>query len=413
MAHIRGDIRRHCIFALIEQDLDMVYIGKTCSKSLDSQRRSHMRGDVECTRDVFGPEAADPDMDYCILEILDCTIVDAYKHVLAWYRYFLENGYEIVGREKTLNDCQDLLPETQAIYDAVCAPVSLSVVFNRDVPEPETPPPPIRKPERPPGAIMQLNIRVKGDVAQAFRNYCERMNLSQSDGLTYLLSSHGPMQIPSLIQEREYYKDLMRYLQEENAVQKKSAIEHQKRDREIRCAISDFSAALINAAQENCDYYLLRPALKPKPYRRAKASENLDQYKYPTQSGCTTVALKGFAFSRGKASSNQSFTNTKAAIFVFGQTADDKIKLRWYPKKDYIGITPTDEEYAHLNSRWIMAYKIANDGAADLIAAVPLVFFEPDPVAAELLSSGLVSVGPLKPALDAQISAAAGKHEQF
>lgn len=96
MARIRGDIRRYRIFALIEPDLDMAYIGKTCSKSLDSQRRAHMRGDIECTRDVFGPEAVDPDMDYFILEILDCTIVDAYKHVLAWYRYFLEHGYDIV-----------------------------------------------------------------------------------------------------------------------------------------------------------------------------------------------------------------------------------------------------------------------------------------------------------------------------
>ena len=57
-----------------------------------------------------------------------------------------------------------------------------------------------------------------------------------------------------------------------------------------------------------------------------------------------------------------------------------------------------------------MAYKIATDGATDLIAAVPLAFFEPDPVADELLSSGPVSVGPLKPALDAQINAAARKH---
>ena len=413
MAHIHEDIRRHRIFALIEPDLDMVYIGKTCSKSLDAQRRAHMRGDVECTRDVFGTEAAAPDMDYYILEILDCTIVDAYKHILAWYRYFLENGYEIVGREKTLDDCQNLLPETQAIYDTVCAPVSLTEVFNRDVLEPDAPAPLIKKPIRPLDAITQLNIRVKEETAQAFRNYCNHMNLSQSDGLTYLLSIQGPIQIPSLFRDLRYYKELAQYLQKENTAQKKAATERQNKEREIRRAIAAFSAAVVHAAQETCGYFLHRPALKPKPYRRAKTYDNLEQYKYPEQSGCTTITLTDLAFGRGKAKPDRSFTNTKAAIFVFGQTANDKIKLRWYPKKDHIGITPTNEEYAHLGSEWIVAYRIANDGAADLIASVPLVFFEPDPIAAELLSYGPKSVEPIKPTLDAQISAAAGKHGQL
>ena len=55
-------------------------------------------------------------------------------------------------------------------------------------------------------------------------------------------------------------------------------------------------------------------------------------------------------------------------------------KLRWYPKKEFIGISPAIKSpFYHKSSYWSVGYFLANDGAYDIYAAVPVDKLGPDP----------------------------------
>ena len=59
--------------------------------------------------------------------------------------------------------------------------------------------------------------------------------------------------------------------------------------------------------------------------------------------------------------------------FVLGRTENqERIKLRWYPKKEFLGIWPRNERFAKRDSKWLMGYLPAQDGAVDLVAAIPM-----------------------------------------
>lgn len=54
-------------------------------------------------------------------------------------------------------------------------------------------------------------------------------------------------------------------------------------------------------------------------------------------------------------------------LFVLGKTnVGDKVKLRWYPKEHFVGITPRNEMYAYSGVRWLAGFVVAPDGATNL-----------------------------------------------
>jgi len=70
---------------------------------------------------------------------------------------------------------------------------------------------------------------------------------------------------------------------------------------------------------------------------------------------------------------------TTPPIFICGETADGKrIKVRWYPKAEYIGISPTSRAFAYEGSKWLMGYVPTRRGATDLVAAIPLASIKKD-----------------------------------
>jgi len=232
-----------------------------------------------------------------------------------------------------------------------------------------------KKPTPPATAVKQLNIRVTDNVAQAFRAFCEDNRCTQSDGLAYLLSSQIPDHITSLSDRLTYYRDYVRYLQGEFDGYKRKCIEQQQTEREVRRTLINYASAIVRTMQANCGTPPPHPeAIAPSSYRRTKRQKNLRQYSYPAQAGCTLFALSNIAYGDRK----NYYEISMRPIFFFGETASGKVKYRWYPKQDYIGIPLHNQAYALRNSQWIVAHKISNDGAADLIAGVPLALFERD-----------------------------------
>ena len=51
-------------------------------------------------------------------EVPQVTVVRAYRYVLAWIRIFIENGYTCYNYDSIIDEANDMLWETQKLYDA-------------------------------------------------------------------------------------------------------------------------------------------------------------------------------------------------------------------------------------------------------------------------------------------------------
>lgn len=98
-------------------------------------------------------------------------------------------------------------------------------------------------------------------------------------------------------------------------------------------------------------------------------------HQYPSAGGCHEVIINGLVrgFSRAKQNAEQC-----APLFICGTLLEDNttVKYRWYAKKDYIGVSPINWDLTCLGDRWLLCCIIAKDGAADLVAAVPMSRFD-------------------------------------
>jgi len=92
-------------------------------------------------------------------------------------------------------------------------------------------------------------------------------------------------------------------------------------------------------------------------------------HRYPTEGGCYEVYILDLV--RGL--QNKKVTpDHSVPIFVCGQLDDASlVKFRWYPKKDFIGIRPYEEGFGSGEEPWLLGCIISEDGAADLVCAVP------------------------------------------
>ena len=87
-------------------------------------------------------------------------------------------------------------------------------------------------------------------------------------------------------------------------------------------------------------------------------------------------------------------------LFALGHTPEgEKIKLRWYPKPERVGIYPRSNRYAYEGAEWLVGYIEAQDGAVDLLAVIPIERTEKETSADEKAL----------PSLEFQIRNAAGR----
>ena len=179
-------IKHHYICAVCDLLEDRVYIEKTCAKNPKSRYYAHLRGEVKATADELSLEVIEKDfVAFRVLESLECTGAEAYKHVVAWGRFFKKEGCTLLMAPKTIAACEDLLPETEEIYRKVCAPVTLEEVWRRKIPIEKESAEAEKK-----HCLKQMNIRVREDVIDWFKDFCRGEQLTQSEGLFKLLLSY-------------------------------------------------------------------------------------------------------------------------------------------------------------------------------------------------------------------------------
>lgn len=359
------EIRHYRIFIIIDRILEIVYVGKTFAKDPTASIAAHLRGERSTTRDAFGSDDVRIATRVHLLESTKCTGAEAYKHVLAWGHYFSELGYALLMAAQTCDQCSNLLPETEAIYTSICAPYSLDDILARDVPLHDDESESERRIEISP--LKQLNLRVRSDVIEAFKTFCESYHVTQSDGLRLLLltdhSSHDQI-MDSVWQETESYKQEIAKLQQANVELRQKRIDKEQREFQLS---QDWAMITRQVVDYITDYShpdnSLLPRLAPMSFSASKRKLDFHAYQYPAAAGCCTLTVDNLVYGKGR----------KPALFVLGRNDDDQlIKLRWYEKKDFVGISPRSSRYARKGTKWLVGCVAAKDGAMDLLLNIPL-----------------------------------------
>ena len=108
--------------------------------------------------------------------------------------------------------------------------------------------------------------------------------------------------------------------------------------------------------------------LRAVSFNTSKRMLDFASYSYPSGSGCDYFTPEHLVYGKGVA----------ACLFVLGRTASgERIKLRWYDRDSYVGSTFKRSAHAYKDTLWLVGYTTANDGAVDLVAAIPLGNDEP------------------------------------
>lgn len=370
--------KKWCIYAIVSRSEQVVFVAKSCAKNPKLRYYEHLRGENSWTADDFGPEGTANDAEFIVLESIEGTISMAYRHIIAWCRYFEEKRFALLTSPKKSDQCDYLKPETQKIYDQVCAPFPLSEVLDREVIYEQTQETTEEGvPAKPKGKsqMTQLNVRVHESVAASFRHLCEQTAMSQNDFLAMLLAPENRARLEEVNapwRQLQDQRELNQQLKKENEALRKKDTQNRGRERRYRITIAAFLQEIVRMSEQMnanviADLYLS----PPKYFKEAKRRHILDGYNYPNKDGVETIVLEYFV------KGNSVYLPDKAkflptALFVLGRTKEGtKVKLRYYPRDDYAGIALNDKLYAYPGSEWFVGFMVASDGATDVIAAFP------------------------------------------
>ena len=107
MGRHHTEIRQFRIFALVLGE--EIFVGKTTSPRISAVYSRHRCGTVAATRGILD-QGERPALH--ILEQLECTGADAYRHVLAWIHLFEQAGFCSINHVATAVSSDLLYPPT-------------------------------------------------------------------------------------------------------------------------------------------------------------------------------------------------------------------------------------------------------------------------------------------------------------
>jgi len=125
MPHIKTytqyeQVKDLAIYVILSPFDSKFYVGRGLKTSLRGRYKDHFNLRNAQTRDVFEVAKGQqqrPGM--YLLESLQTAEAEAYRHIIAWVKYFSEHGYECLNHRKTVEYTLDLQDETAAIYERI------------------------------------------------------------------------------------------------------------------------------------------------------------------------------------------------------------------------------------------------------------------------------------------------------
>ena len=104
----------HNIYAIIEPEVNAVYVGKTTIKNPHKKRNDVLNGKISSIDGEFSDSCK-----FLLLESIYASKPDAFRHVLAWYRFFEDNGFDVLAFKKAANMLEFSKDITKKIYNEV------------------------------------------------------------------------------------------------------------------------------------------------------------------------------------------------------------------------------------------------------------------------------------------------------
>lgn len=370
---VQGPIK---IIALINRKNE-AYLLRTRSMRPSTVIRRHLRGEYSLTRAYFAKEGIRRPIAY-LLAILDMPYYTSYQYLLACIRVLRDAGYKLVNHPNTMKNAQDLYPATKEICDYLQREPIGTLLRNTELekytdadysPQMEKQKAKIRKDHK-------LTIRVTKADKDRFDDYAKKLNLSQGDALSVLLTKNENNFDDWINWDSDRYVGLVLQNARDQVKQMKVQFDLKERTwarerKRYQSRIETLKQKLDRIRKVLWEYYSYyqsswRIPLEIETGDYQQYISNLAegcQYEYPSDEGCCLV--RPVAVLHGSART--------PVQFVLGTTTDGRnIKLRIYHKDYFAGLSLTNETYGLRGSVWLVAWEQANDGAMDLIMALPM-----------------------------------------
>lgn len=358
------------IYALIHDQ--EAYVGRTTSPNLAPICYAHCRGEQPSTAAHFDLDINRPEL--YVLERLPVPAPIAYRYQLAWIYRLWQAGYVMLGSEETLERAKSLSPYTQTILDQISKePLDAVLARCRCVrfadgnQEPSSESQPAAE-EVPATASRMLTTRLTPAELERFDAYAKTLGMTRRDLLQYLITqdrtiNHMDMDTDLLEAKRLHAQrseklnrrisdlrtDLSKARSSKTAIQRRHTTDQEV----IQGALRTYMDHFVPTSR-------IPLTIEQGYYQDYMASTQVT-YNYPSEQG--HAILRPAAVLLGKNHSR----------FLVGTTdTGEEIKLRYYPGSGYLGIAPTNEQYGLRGSRWLVAWRRAEDNVMQLILALPV-----------------------------------------
>ena len=357
-------ISLHHIYAVIEPDTKVVYVGKTTITNPYKKRANIINGGVSAIDGEFSE-----DSKFILLESVFISKPDAFRHILAWYLFFKNYGYKVLVSNNADYMLKFPKEKTMNIYIEFCSPYSINEVLERKVF-------PLKKQEEKedfqdePIPFTQFNIRVRKIVADLFRTVSQSLGLSQNDTLKLLMMEKEDEMKISIANEicslREKKQKLEEELKQQRKRYKEDKIRALEKQRELINILKNTIDIIVNLLENS--NYIHREVIEPQNINDQYGNKLFHTYPYPVTSGCCLATLEEIVIGKYHTSESEKVTSTK--FLLFNTLNDEKIKLRAFGENNFIGRYPIS--CAYKKSLWIVGYKVSNDSGANIVSGIPV-----------------------------------------
>ena len=355
MSNEKRVYRVFVLYAEVPDNDPIVFVGRSKMKDARQLFR-YLRNDCKKTTEFFEP-GIEPSFFWLEDECMEKIV--AYQNQIAWMRYFFELDYDILGDLKSYEDALDLYGPAKEIYNKL-SKISVEEVLQRrhivssKIPE--------EADEQPSTETLskRLSIRLTEKEYAAFAEFCEKRNVKQREGLQLLLMNGdtGDAVTSAVIAEQ---RQRITELEKENEKLKEkpwSVVALEK----LRESFDFAKKGIHRYIRDQCE-----PGPGPKlmcpPWKVfAPTFVGRREYEYPLE-GFLYFRLEKMCYGKGN----------YAAIFLYGTDDTGKrVKLRYYPRKEYCGTTPGNQNYMLEGACFLVGCRRLYPKVSDLVFMCPV-----------------------------------------
>lgn len=366
----------HQIYIL--RDGVKVYIGKSTDSRINSVKWRHQRGENARTRAHFSREIA-PNLEMKVLTTVHTDHREAHRFVIAFIRFFLENGYIVLNSDGMVQEALSLYPATNRVLQKLQnTPLSVWIGEEDSAEAPDTS-------HAKAVTFLEVQKEARGMASESFstRLYPKEAAFIQQIMYDLQITKHQIMAIfLDTYQHREeenldwtcgdYVKIFMQPLRDRISAQQaeidslKAQISQLKQRQEKQLTNRENLSRsgmrrFLNYFEPNDSTEQLR---SDRFYRDFLTFvPDAREYTYP-------VNEEFFVFCPAEIFYGS--TRSRARFIIGTDEGGKKTLLRFYPKSYYTGMFLTNKIFGLVDSRWLVRAERANDGAMDIIFSFPL-----------------------------------------